>query len=154
MNKGSEMSQPTRVGGPILAASATLRIFGKALDPNEITGLLGLPPTASYRAGDPVSVRVVAHRKIGMWQLESSLSPTEELSLHVLGLLTQLPMDTGIWEAIVGRFSADVYCGVDVRLPNSGIELTSAAIAALAARKLSIQLDLYALPAVQNGSDD
>ena len=132
------------MGGPVLGASATLRVFGDALEPNEVTRLLGPAPTASYRAGDAVSPRLTARRKMGMWCLDSSLSRTAPLSSHVIELLARLPSDPTIWSEIQRRFSADVYCGVDVKVPNSGMGLTSEAIEALAVRRLSIEFDLYA----------
>jgi hypothetical protein len=146
MSKATESSKSTRVGGAVLGASATLRVFGNTLDPSEITQLLGQVPTSSYLAGDPVSQRVTAKRKMGMWRLESSLSRTEPLSRHVTALLARLPSDSTIWSKIHGRFSADIYCGVDVNVPNSGMSLTSEAIEALAVRKLSVEFDFYALP--------
>jgi len=145
MSKGTEPSEPIRIGGCVLGASATLRVFGNALDPGEITRLLGQVPTSSYRTGDPVSPRVTSRRKMGMWRLESSLSRTEPLSHHVTELLVGLPSDSTIWSEIHKRFSADVYCAVNVSVPNSGMGLTSEALEALAMRKLSVEFDFYAL---------
>ena len=145
MSKVTEPTEAIRVGGPVLGASATLRVFGDALEPYEVTRLLGPAPTTSYRTGDPVSPRLTARRKMGMWCLESSLARTEPLSRHVIELLARVPSDPTIWSEIQRRFFADVYCGVDVRVPNSGMGLTSETIEALAARGLSVEFDLYAL---------
>jgi hypothetical protein len=72
----------------------------------------------------------------------------------VIELLAPLHADAAIWDDLAARFSLDVYCGVDVRLPNSGTELTAVAVAALAARRLTVQFDFYALPGGTNGSSD
>jgi hypothetical protein len=48
---------------------------------------------------------------------------------------------------------ADVYCVIDVRLPNSGFEISLEAATALVARRLSLQFDLYALPDSEDESN-
>lgn len=144
-SEAAEPANATRIGGPVLAASATLRVFGDTLDPDVVTGLLKHSPSFSYRVGDQVSPRVAAHRRQGMWGLESALPRTAALSAQVLTLLSQVSDDLSVWEEITGRHTADVYCGLDIRLPNCGEELTAVALAALAARKLSLQFDFYGL---------
>jgi hypothetical protein len=144
MSKEISQSQPVTVGGPVLAASATLRVFGPTLDPDEITRMLQQAPTSFYRAGDQVSPRIIAKRKTGMWRLDSSLPRTDELSAHVTLLLARLPDDRTIWEELNRTYTADVYCAVDIRVPNSGTELTKSAISALAMRGLTVQFDFYA----------
>lgn len=146
MSKGTEPAKATRVGGAILGSSATLRIFGETLDPDALTELLKRPPTSSYKVGDRISPRVAALRKQGMWRLESPLSRTATLSDQILELLSQLSSEASVWEEITRKHKADIYCGIDIRLPNSGTELTAATVAALAVRKLSVQFDFYALP--------
>jgi hypothetical protein len=80
-----------------------------------------------------------------MWQLESSIPNSEPLSRHILELLSRVAGESAVWDEVSRRFSADIYCSLDVRLPNSGTELSREAIDALAARKLGVQFDLYAM---------
>src|SRR5689334_1418820 len=89
--RGSKLRVRTRVDGPVLKAHASVRIFGPTLDPSEITALLGSSPSVSYRKGDPISARINALRKQGMWLLESRLSRRRSLAEHIRGLLEMLP---------------------------------------------------------------
>ena len=89
-----------------------------------------------------------------MWLLESVLPRTATLSEHVIRLIALLPNDRALWADLHQRYIVDVYCSVDVRVPNSGTELTASAIEALAARGLSIQFDFYALLAEEDGEAD
>lgn len=80
-----------------------------------------------------------------MWLLDSALPRTEPLSSHVTHLLAQLPDDRVLWAGLKQKYTTDIYCSLDVRVPNSGTELTATAIEALAALGLSVQFDFYAL---------
>ncbi len=51
-DSGEEHRDRIRVGGPVDETSATLRILGDDLDPDEITGILRFPPTAARRKGN------------------------------------------------------------------------------------------------------
>jgi len=58
--------------------------------------------------------------------------------------LAQLPDDPQLWDKIMSDFEVDMYCAIDVRVPNSGTELSASEIQALAKRRLVLQLDFYA----------
>jgi Domain of unknown function (DUF4279) len=145
MNKASSAPEGDRVsiGGAVIGSSASLRIFGSTLDPREITRLLGCSPSLGYRAGDPISPAVSAVRKQGMWLLESPLGREQSLSAHVSWIMTELTADPAVWKQIATQFTADLYCAIEVRSPNSGTELTHEVIEQVNRRNLSIQLDLY-----------
>jgi hypothetical protein len=145
MNKASSGQEGNRmsIGGEALGSSASLRVFGVALDPAEITELLGCSPSLSYRTGDPISARVNAVRKQGMWLLDSPLGREQPLSVHVLWIMAAVTGDRTVWSQIVGQHKADLYCTIDVRPPTSGMELTREAIEQVNLRNLSIQFDLY-----------
>ena len=154
MSSVAGTKQAVTVGGPVLGAFATLRVFSASLDPDEVTTLFKIAPTSSHRTGDRVSPRVAAQRKQGMWLLESVLPRTETLSEHIIHLVALLPNDRSIWDDLHRRHTVDVYCSVDVRVPNSGTELTATAIEALAARGLTIQFDFYALLPEEDGEGE
>jgi hypothetical protein len=139
-NKETELA---RVGGAVAGAHASLRIYGFDLDPADVSAVLGSSPSLSYRRGDPVSPRVSVSRKNGMWLLESRVERASSLDEHIAELLGRVSADLNEWAKLTSRFSADVYCTIQVAAENSGLELTSDTLRTLVARGLTIQFDIY-----------
>ena len=132
------------MGGPVDDFTATLRVFGDDLDPDEVTRALGVPPTASHRKGElhePAPGRAYP-RKHGSWRLASARD-APSLEAAVAGLLDILTPDLARWRDLTSRFTVDVFCGVFLRESNRGFELSPALARALADRHLTIGIDIY-----------
>lgn len=140
MNNATES---VRVGGSVLSAHASLRIFGVELDPEEISRLMGRVASTSYRAGDQVSPRVDTRRRTGMWILDSDLDSDRSLADHISALLGRLPNDRALWSDLASRFTLDLYCVVELLHQNSGLEVPDDVMVEIAGRRLSVQLDFY-----------
>ena len=80
---------------------ASLRIFGDALVPSDVTARIGATPTWSYQKGDVKVTRSGRElvRKNGMWLLESSDKEPEDLNSQVVELLACLTKDIAAWKA-------------------------------------------------------
>lgn len=92
-----------RVGGPVSRTTASLRISGDDLDPDEITALLRCAPARSHRKGDvhagkPSDKKYI--EKSGMWSLAASKTAQENHDRKIVDLLTQVTDDVQIWHAI------------------------------------------------------
>ena len=135
-----------RVGGPVSRTTASLRIGGDDLDPDEITALLRCAPTTSHRKGD---IKVGSStgkkyiKKSGLWSLAAIETGQEDLDKKIVDLLDQVTDDIQVWRAINSRFSADVFCGLFMDRSNEGLGITPSTMARLAERGIELELDIY-----------
>ena len=124
---------------------ATLRFFGDDLDPDEVTALLGQPPTHTCRKGD---VRILRdgreHReRRGSWRRTVERRTPGDLDGQVAELLSGLTEDLAVWKTLSTRFQADVFCGLFMQEGNEGITLSPKTLEALGLRGLELDFDLY-----------
>jgi hypothetical protein len=125
--------------------AATLRFFGEALDPDEITALLGKPPTRSCRKGDERSLHggATSREPRGSWiRTVRRLSPGD-LDAQIDNLLSDLTQDIAVWQALSERFQADLFCGLFLREGNEGLPVSPETLLALGMRGLKLDLDIY-----------
>jgi hypothetical protein len=133
------------IGGmpEIACTTVGLRIFGDALDPDEVTRLLGIAPTGCAHKGDThrtASGREVVARS-GSWRLNADLSGN--LNTQIGALLTKLPSDPTIWRELTEHYECDVFCGLFMRDGNEGVELSPEVMSMLGVRGLRLGLDIY-----------
>jgi hypothetical protein len=122
---------------------ASLRVLGDGLEPDEVSALLGRPPTRQHRKGDKIEGRSDAVEPTGAWILDSALSERVELEEHLEVLLASLSNDMDEWASLTDRFSASVLCSLFLDQYNEGFELSPRIAQALAERGLVIAFDLY-----------
>ena len=112
---------------------ASLRVFGEALDPDEVSALLGRPPSRQHRKGDKVEGKGGdAIEPTGAWILDSWLPEKAEIEEHVEALLGAVSNDSDEWERLTERFSASVLCSAFLDQYNEGFELSPRLAGALA----------------------
>lgn len=125
--------------------TVSLRIFGDALDPDEITRLLGVEPTVSALTGDVHRTR--SSRKVtartNSWLLEAEAVSSGGLDDRIADLLAPLPSDPAVWRELSRRFRCDVFCGLFVDGGNAGAGLRPEVLAMLGERCLRLELDIY-----------
>jgi hypothetical protein len=126
---------------------AALRISGETLQPDEITRVLGAPPTLSRLKGD-VQYRSKAGRetiaKVGMWLLDATDREPEDVNGQVIEILGKLTGDLDVWNSLSQRFDIDLYCGWFMQESNEALEITPATLAALGARGITLGIEMYA----------
>ncbi len=127
----------------IARVRASLRVFGDSLEPEEVSALLGRPPTREHRTGDKVPGNSDAVEPTGAWILDSALSEKAELEEHVEALLGSLSNDVDEWSRLTDRFSASIHCGMFLDQYNEGFELSPRIAQALSERGLVIAFDIY-----------
>lgn len=126
---------------------ASLRFSGDALDPDEVTVLLGRPPTRGARTGEPTrpsSAGVPVPARTGIWLLRSRPRCPGDLAAQVAELLAPLTPDLAVWRNLCGRFKADLFCGLFLEGSSEGVSLSARTLQALGARGLTLDLDIYA----------
>jgi hypothetical protein len=134
--------------GPIRKSRATLRISGDDLVPDEITRILGSPPTrARPKGGVWVSAKTdrefTAKAHTGQWHLEASDREPGDLDSQVQELLGKLAQDIEVWPTLARRFKMDLFCGIFLKSQNEGATLSSDTLAALGNRGIELSLDVY-----------
>ena len=123
---------------------ASLRVFGEALDPDEVSALLGRPPSRQHRKGDKIEGKSGdAVEPTGAWILDSPLSEKVELEEHVEVMLASLSNDMDEWSSLTDRFSASIQCSLFLDQYNEGFELSPRVTQALSERGLVAAFDIY-----------
>jgi len=125
----------------------SLRISGEALIPDDITRLLGAPPTHSLKKGD-VKYRSKDGRetiaKAGTWQLTAAIRTPEDTDGQVAEILGKLTDDMSVWTSLSQQFQVDLYCGWFMTDTNEGVSISPQTLAALGARGIEFGVDIYA----------
>jgi len=134
-----------RVGGQVDESSATLRISGDDLDPDEITKLLEFPPTVARRKGD---VRLGKRSmneytaRTGQWHLETPRGEGD-LDNHIRWILDALCSDLEVWGSIGKKYEIDLFCGLFLHEWNQGTGICSELMLGLGERGIDLSLDIY-----------
>jgi hypothetical protein len=124
--------------------TATIRIFGDDLDPDNVTALLGVTPTEAYRKGEPFSQRPGSGlRPKSSWHLRGEEASPGDLDRQIADLLSQTTDDPAIWLGIKARYQADVFVGLFMGSANDMFALGAQTSAALARRGLTLVFDIY-----------
>lgn len=126
-------------GGPVDRFRITLRILGDQLDPDQVSDVLGMPPTSSARKGDPFP------RK-GRWLLEiESKDCGQDVDVEdgIELLFSRLPSDPDFWASLTTAYNVDIFCGLFLTSANRGFGISAEVSKLLADRHLEIGFDLY-----------
>lgn len=128
----------------IARVRASLRVFGDGLEPEEVSALLGRPPTRQHRKGDPANgTSGDAVEPTGAWILDSPLPEKTELEEHIETLLASLSNDMDEWAQLTDRFSASILCSLFLDQYNEGFELSPRVSQSLSERGLVVAFDIY-----------
>ncbi len=134
------------MGGDVDRVLVTLRVFGDDLDPDDVTRVLGCPPTKAHQKGDrfPLSGGQELVRRTGSWRLEFPGAEQEWILTDAIdALLDRLPSDPAVWYTLASRFRLDVFCGLFLDALNRGLDLGPDVMSRLAERHLTLRLDIY-----------
>jgi hypothetical protein len=127
--------------GPLDRNRVRLRVWGNPLDPDEITRLLGHPPTNARATGEPLPSGHIP--RSGFWGVEAPGGMRDDLDLRIAGLLMMLTDDLPIWRNLAARYDMNLFCGLFMADSNEGLTLRPATMALMAERCLPLGLDLY-----------
>jgi hypothetical protein len=124
---------------------ATLRLFGDDLVPEEITALLGAPPTEARTKGESITSPSTGNVRIartGSWRLRATRREPEDLEGQIFEVLDRLSNDLDVWRSL-SRFEPHFFCGIFMRSSNDGMDLSAKALLALGQRGIGLSLDIY-----------
>jgi hypothetical protein len=107
--------------------TAAFRLSGNAmLTAAAVTRRLGIEPTRSFEAGDPVSSRSAASRQGTLWLLASSpgIEAGTEIAGHLHRLLAILePATAALWELAHAGYDANWHCYIASHATEHAAEL-------------------------------
>lgn len=132
------------VGGPIDRCSASLRVFGENLNPDDVTAMLGVAPTSACRKGDVTRRKVTTRAEPrGKWLLGIEHRTGTTLEAVINELLDRMTDDLGVWADLTTRFQADLFCGLHMEQWNRGLDFSPHTLKRIADRSLRLGLDIY-----------
>ena len=143
--KISPIRRPTalaEVGGIVDESSATLAVYGETLEPEEITSILGVAPTSSFRRGHKRGPRSPAMPH-GAWFIEVRGTAPDGPESQLLNLLAQLPQSSDIWHQLTQRFQVQVRVALHLEGWNRGFAIDKALLTRLAQMGIDLQFDIY-----------
>jgi hypothetical protein len=125
---------------------ATLRVVGDDLVPEQVSTLLGCPPTTAHKKGEALfDEQTGAERiaRIGMWRLKGSNREPENLDGQIEEILGKVTADLERWTALTTRFRVDLFCGLFMGGGNEGLGVSSGSLFALGRRGIELAIDVY-----------
>ena len=132
--------------GSVGRIKVALRIVGDNVDPESITDRLGVTPTFAAKQGEEVwrRDRTLIQRH-GVWShsLTEHAETGAELDDAIVTLLARFPADEALWADLASTYDVGLFCGLFLTNDNQGTDLRSTTLQALAARRLTLSLDIY-----------
>jgi Domain of unknown function (DUF4279) len=130
----------------IARSVATLRIIGDSLIPDDVTRMLGMPPSESQTKGEELRgksghVRVA---KFGAWRVHAPETAPADLDVQVTEILSKLTPELSVWRELSTRFDIDLFCGWFMDKENEGIGVSADTLRCLGERGIELSLDIYA----------
>lgn len=111
----------------ICRSTACLRLLGDALRPeDEVTGLLGCPPTKSHLASIQAPPGAKAPSRTGAWLLSAEERSPGDLDAQIGELPSKLTNDLEVWRDLTHKFRTSVFCGVFLHGQSEGIAVSRA----------------------------
>lgn len=127
------------------SSAVAVRFRGDDLDPDTISKALGHEPAAGVTKGGtwftPKGKPMVA--RTGGWRLEVERRTPGDLDGQIGELFELLTMDLHIWRDLSARFRGELFAGLFMAESNEGLLLGADALAAVAARGLRVDFDIY-----------
>ena len=131
-------------GGEVDETSVCLRVFGDDLVPSELSDLLGVQPTKSWRKGDVFQGKKYDRiQKTGSWHLSTERQADVSLEAQINQLLDQITPDLTIWAQLIGQYDVDLFCGLWLLRWNREIAFSPQTLLRIAERVLLLDLDIY-----------
>ncbi len=123
---------------------AALRLFGHDLRPDEITALLGAPPTSSHlRGAENEHARKPRVWPTGGWILAADDRQPANPDGQIAQILDQLTDDIAVWRSLTERFKVDMFCGWFMDECNEGVSLSANTLRSLGDRGIFLDVDIY-----------
>jgi len=131
------------VGGPVDESSATLAVYGRDLEPDDVTSILGVQPTHSFRRGFKRGSRSPA-KPHGAWFLEVRGGAPDGPGVQLETLLSKLPQSADVWRQLSARYTVELRMALHFQGWNKGFGFNKLVIERLAALGIDLEFELFA----------
>jgi hypothetical protein len=123
---------------------AYFTVTGDDLDPAQITKIVGVTPTDSWKKGE-LNPRNSRERKFGRWSLYSRLPRSEEFEEHIADVLAQLDQNPEGFKQVSEAYDGCMQLVGYFHSYYPGLYFTPATVQGLAKYKLGVDHDFYYL---------
>lgn len=125
--------------------TATLRVRGEQLDPDQVSALIGKTPTRQSRKGEPVLLPSGGLRiaRTGTWVIETEWVTPGDLDIAVQEIFKGTTPDLSIWLNLSTKYRVDLFCGLLLSEPMQGISVSPPTLKLLGERGIELGLDVY-----------
>ncbi len=131
-------------GGEVDEYHISLGFYGDELNPEEISTLLGRPPTSSCFKGDVVHKNGRSRvERTGRWLIAVPEKPGESLEPQIEEVFRELSSDMEVWRSLAKRFKVRFVVSSWIRSWNRGLEISPNLLRKIADRQLSLGIDIY-----------
>jgi hypothetical protein len=124
-------------------STASFRIAGDALRPDQITATLSLEPTQSGVKGERFSTRHSAVRRTSFWLLKCPLSDRLPLTEHLEWLLDLFEPKMDLINSIAEESKSMLLCGFSSENGQGGFTLDAKTLQRIARLGVALSVDLY-----------
>lgn len=124
-------------------STASFRIAGDALRPDQITATLGLEPTQSGVKGERFSTRHSAVRRTSFWLLKCPLSDSLPLTEHLEWLLNLFEPKIDLINSVAEGSKIMLLCGFSSENGQGGFTLDAKTLQRIARLGVPLSIDLY-----------
>jgi hypothetical protein len=139
------------VGGPVDELSACLAVYGEDLTPGDVTKMLGVEPSYSFRRGHRRGASPPAPH--GAWILKVRALNHPHPGALIGTLLSKLPQDAEIWRQLNDRFKVQLRIGIHMQGWNKGFGFDAKTASQLAAIGAEVTFDIYAYGEDETGEN-
>lgn len=124
--------------------SASLRIFGKSLNIDEVTSKIGLEPTHCHRKGERRGPRSPEY-KDNMWMYTAPVREEEPLGEHLKALWEAIRDHRDYLKELKKEFTLDVFCGFRTNCQVTGLEVDHRSLEIFSALEIPFGLSITTL---------
>lgn len=124
-------------------STASFRIAGDALRPDQVTATLSLEPTQSGVKGERFSTRHTAVRRTSFWLLKCPLSDSLPLTEHLEWLLDLFEPKMDLINSIAEESKSMLLCGFSSENGQGGFTLDAKTLQRIARLGVALSVDLY-----------
>ena len=135
---------------------AYFALFGFHEDPEEISQIVGIAPSRTQRAGEPISIArdhpslfrdAAPLVKVNSWVLDSGLDPSADVASHVRALLDHLEPVRDVLARLAERYDAVFNCIVEsYGGDRPAICFDNDIVKAVGQYNAALDVDLYVFP--------
>ncbi|MFK8253557.1 DUF4279 domain-containing protein [Ancylobacter terrae] len=126
-------------------SAVTLRFSGDDLDPEAVSTAIGLRPTKGVRKGEiwflPNGTEMIA--RTGMWHFHIGRKVPGDLDKPISSLFSLASTDLDVWRDLSRRYHGHLFVGLMLKHGNEGIAIEPEVLAAIGARGLRLDFDIY-----------